>query len=246
MAKPKIEWPKNLTIQGQLTFPFPTKQSLLDVAEWRAKKSIPKPKFKDKIGGGLFLTQVSLNKAQAYLVETYLPFVDTLYKETDGEKGIDPALVKKLLERAKKGEWLNGEGKPDMPIRPLKDKDKENIDTDKYVAKIQFSGPYETVNNGEIEYSAIIYGANHEQRIAGIDELIDEDILPSGQSDVSKLWWGAGWNFRTGLRFNAYDTAGVGVSAYAQKLYLLPHLGLPVMGGNDADVIEDGDDWEDQ
>lgn len=240
----KIEWPKNLTIQGQLTFPLPTEQSLKDVVEWRQKKGIKAPKFKDRIGGGLLLTQAGLNKAQTYLVETYLPFVDTLYKDTDGEKGIDPKLVKKLLDRAKAGQWLNGEDKPDMPIRDLKDKDRENVD-EKYVAKIQFSGPHESVNNGEIVFSSVVYSSDGQQTITPLQDLIDDGIIPEGRGDFHRLWWGAGWNFRTGLRFNAYDTSGVGVSAYAQKLYLLPHLGLPVSGGSDADVIEDGDDWED-
>lgn len=47
------------------------------------------------------------------------------------------------------------------------------------------------------------------------------------------------------MRFNAYDSASVGVTAYAQKMFLLPHLGMPVSSGDDSDVLgEDGDDWD--
>ena len=42
--KLNIEWPSDLTLQGQLAFPQPTHQSLLDVAEWRTKKNIKKLK----------------------------------------------------------------------------------------------------------------------------------------------------------------------------------------------------------
>ena len=242
MAKVQIDWPKNLVAQGLLSFPLPTAQSLKDVVEWRAKKGIPKPKFKDKIGGSLLLTQTAFTRAQTHLVEVYLPFVKELYKLTDGEKGIAPDLVDQLLKRAKKGEWLNDEGKPDMPIRPLKDKDKENVD-DKYVGKLTFQGPHESVNDGNIEYAAILVGPEG-QRVVSLDDLRDDEILPSSRQDETVLWWGANWTFRGSFRLNAYDTNGFGVSAYTQKLWLLPDKGMPVSNSGDADVLEDGDDWE--
>ena len=239
MANIKIDWPAGLTVQGQLAFPLKSEQEIEALKEWRAKKGIKKPKYPDKIGGTLILNQLNYDKAYEYLVKTYLPFVDTLYKETDGEKGIEPDQVKMLLEQAKKRKWLSdSEEKPNMPIRALTDKDRENMRDYPGVAKLAFSGPYEE----DLGVKAIIV-TEDKRTVVSLDDLVDEGILPEGRTDSTKLWWGSGWNFRTSLRFNAYDKASVGVTAYANTLYLLPHLGLPVVGGSsDAAVLEDGDD----
>lgn len=238
----KIEYPKNLTVQGQLSFPIKSKAEIEALKDWREKKGIKKPKFADKIGASLILNQANYDKAVEYLVATYLPFVDTLYKDTNGDKGIEPSLVKALLEQAKKKVWVGADGKPNLPIRELNDKDKENLGEYPGVAKIKFAGPYEE----DLGVKAIVQPAGGSREVVTIASLIEDKVIPAGREDVNRLWWGAGWNFRTNLRMNAFDSASVGVTAYSQTLYLLPHLGLPVSGGGDAAVLEDGDDadWE--
>lgn len=242
MANTRIEYPKNLTIQGQLAFPIKSEEEIAALAEWRTKKNIKKPKFPDKIGGWLILNQLNYDKAIEYLENTYLPFVDTLYKETNGDKGVAPDVNKAFMAQVKKKIWLDSDNKPNLPIRELNDKDRDNLRGYPGVAKIKFSGPYEE----SIGVKAIIQSSEGERSVVSIQSLIDDDIIPEGRGDVDRLWWGAGWNFRTSLRMNAYDSATQGVTAYAQTLYLLPHLGLPVSGGGDAAVLEDGDDadWD--
>ena len=243
MTKFTGTWPKNLNLQGQLSFPITSAADLPALKEWREKKELKKPKYADKIGGGLLLRPAGFAKVQTYLVETYLPFVNELYKETDGEKGIEPNLVKTLLAQAKKGVWLDAEGKPNLPIRELNEKDKENTggDDSPFVGKVRFAGPFES----DIPKAAIIRLGEGGEKIVTIDDLLDDDILPENHRDSTKLWWGSGWTFRIPMRFNAYDSASVGVTAYAQKMFLLPHLGMPVSSGDDSDVLgEDGDDWD--
>ena len=238
----KIEYPKNLTVQGLLSFPIKSEDEIEKLVEWREKKNIKKPKFPDKIGGSLILNQSNYDKAVEYLEKTYLPFVDTLYKDTNGDKGIEPALVKSLLEQVKKRNWLAADGKPNLPLRELNDKDRENLGDFPGVAKIKFSGPYEE----NLGVKAIVQPAGGDRMVVSIQSLIEDGIIPESRHDVNSLWWGAGWQFRTNLRMNAFDSASVGVTGYAQTIYLLPHLGLPVSGGGDAAVLEDGDDadWE--
>ena len=238
----KIEYPKNLTIQGLLSFPIKSEKEIEALAEWREKKNIKKPKFPDKIGGSLFLNEANYEKAVKYLEEVYLPFVDTLYKETNGSKGIEPDLVKGLMKQVKARKWVGDDKKPNLPIRELNAKDKENLGDFDAVAKIKFAGPYEA----DIVIKAIIQPEGEDRQVATISSLIEDGVIPESRQDVDTLWWGAGWNFRTSLRMNAFDSASVGVSAYSQTLYLLPHLGLPVSSGGDAAILEDGDDadWE--
>ena len=233
-TKVEIEWPKNYVATGILSFPLCSDEDIAALAEWRVKRGIKKPKFADKIGGSLLLNQEQYDKARAYLTDTYLPFVDTLYKDTDGAKGISPELVAELLKQAKAEDW----SKSNMPIRNLTDKDIENA-PDGIVYKLKFSGPYEA----SITKKALIKpDPNGPLQAINISEV---EGLPENRKDEDTLWWGANWHFRTSLRFNAFDTASVGVSAYcAGTLYLLPHLGMPITGGGDAAVLEDGDDWE--
>lgn len=238
MAKYEIEYPKNLVIQGLLSFPLLNENNIEQLHKWRVDRQIKKPKFDDKISVSLLLNQANLDKAADYLVETYLPFAATLWGITNEDKGIDPALITGkggLLEKAKKRDWS---GK-DLPIRELNAKDIENNEDD-IVAKIKILGPYES----EFSVKGMVQ-VDGTKEVVSLQSLIDDGTIPESRKDVNTLWWGAGWNFRTSIRFNAFDAASVGVSAYGQTLYLLPHLGLPTFGGNgDADVIEDGDDWE--
>ena len=231
MVKFTGEYPKNLVIQGVLSFPLTSEADIEALKEWRSTRGIAKPKFPDKIGASLLLDQAQLDKAAAYIQGIYLPFVDVLYADTDGEKGIEPALTKELLAQVKARDWS---GK-NFPIRDLTTKDADNA-PEGTVAKIKFSGPFEA----DIDKKAIIKDADGSQ----ITVRLSEVDLPEGRNDINRLWWGAGWNHRVALRLNAYNTASVGVSAYGNTLYLLPHMGLPVTGGGDAAVVEDGYDWE--
>ncbi|QDF15926.1 hypothetical protein HWC34_gp16 [Microbacterium phage Alex44] len=248
-SKVEIPWPKNINLQGQLSFPLTSKEDIEKLQAWRLKKGIKPPQFPDKIGGTLLLKQNQWDKAVQYLTETYLPFVDELYKLTDGEKGIEPGLVAELLDQAKRDVWIDeGDKKkrPNLPLRRLDEKDIKNTsDADgktPYVGKVRFSGPFE---EAPIEKAAIVM-RDGQQTVVSLQELKDQGVLPASRSDWDVLWWGSSWTFRVNMRFNAFDSASVGVAAYAPKMYLLPHLGMPVSGGTDADVIdEDGDDWDD-
>ena len=137
-TKVEITWPKNYVANGILSFPLCSDEDIAALNEWRVKRGIKKPKFADKIGGSLLLNKEQYDAARKYLVEVYLPFVDTLYKDTDGVKGISPELVAELLKQAKAEDW----SKSNMPIRTLTPKDVENA-PDGIVAKLKFSGPYE-------------------------------------------------------------------------------------------------------
>lgn len=236
MAKPTIAWPEKLVISGQMSFPLTSLEDIEALKQRRLEKKQPKPKFADKIGGYLLLTDAGLEKAVRYLTETYLPFAGTLQKVTNGDKGIDPDLIKDLLKQAKARDW----SEKNFPIRDLTEKDKENLGEDsEFVAKIRFNGPY---GDESIEKRAIVL-VDGKQRAVELNELDDYGLaLPSSRSDESVLYWGAGWKFRVPMRFNAFDSASVGVSAYADSMFLLPHLGMPVSGGDDAIVLEDGED----
>lgn len=249
-TKVEIPWPKNINLTGQLSFPLTSMEDIEKVQAWRVKKGYKTPQFPDKIGGSLLLKQPAWDKAVDYLINTYLPFVKVLNDLTDGEKGIEPGLVDELLEQAKRNVWIDeGDKKkrPNMPLRTLDEADIKNTADSEgntpFVGKIRFSGPFD---EGAIDKAAIVM-RDGKQTVVTIQELIAQGVIPASRSDINALWWGSGWTFRTNLRFNAFDSASVGVAAYTPKLFLLPHLGLPVSGGTDADVIseEDGDDWDD-
>ena len=242
MTKYTGEYPKNLAIQGELSFPLTSESDLEAVAAWRVERNIKKPKFDDKIGVTLLLGQEQYDKALAYYRDVYLPFVEVLYKETDGEKGVDAKALKVLTEQAKKEEWLGADGRPNTPFRNLNDKDKEHSEGKGFVAKFAISGPY---NDAPFEKKALIQDADGSKVVVTIPHLVETGVLSEKAADTNRLWWGSGWNFKSSVRLNAYDTAKVGVTAYGTVLYLLPHLGLPMTGGNssDSDVVEDDDDW---
>lgn len=241
-TKTEIEWPDNLNVQGLLSFPIKSAYEIGQLIEWRKKKNIKKPKFPDKVGASLLLKQGQHDKAVEHLLEMYVPFIDTLYRETDGEKGFEPNEVKRLLRLVKAQDWSES----NLPIRDLTDKDVENNGGEDcpYVSKISFKGPYE----GDLHVKSIVR-VNGTPKVMTLDDMGENGYeLPDGMSDTTKLWWGARWNFRVNLRLNAFDSPrGTGVTAYGRTLYLLPELGLPVLSGNGADnavIAEDGDDWE--
>lgn len=239
MARIDIDWPKNLTVTGVLSFPLTSEADLGAVKEWRTTRGIPKPKFPDKIGASLLINEKMVERVQSYMLETYFPFATELYKITDGDKGISPDDLKELISAAKKGDW----SKKNLPLRELSAKERENADDD-LIAKIKFGGPFE---DADFKKKAIV-SQDGDLVVTSIDSLVDDGILPEGHHDPARLWWGSGWWFRTSLRFNVFDTPKVGASAYGTTLYLLPERGLPTFGGNssDADVLADGDDWSDE
>lgn len=237
----KIEWPKNLVLTGGLSFPIKSEDEIKLLQEWRAEKKLKKPKYADKIGVTLLLKEPQLEKIVKHLEDVYLPFVDVLYKNTDGEKGVEPEVVAALLKQVKARDWSD----KNLPIRELTAKDIENNGGDEcpYIAKVKINGPYES----SFKVAAKIVREGQVSEIVEVNEIEDYGFdVPDNYLDTEKLWWGAGATIQVSLRFNAFDTANTGVSAYGNKLYLLPHLGLPTFGGgsSDADVVDEGDDWD--
>jgi hypothetical protein len=235
--KVEIPYPKNLVLEGILSFPLTSESDLDALQEWRTRRKIDPPEYPDKIGANLILDQAGYEKAKAYLIETYLPFAVVLHGLTKGKKGIDQAAADELIAQAKADKWTALEGrkeKPNLPLRYLTEKDVENA-PEGSVYKIKFSGPFEK----PFPKKAIVKDEDGTQIAVRLSEI----ELPDGRDDPDALWWGAGWHFRVSMRFNAFDKASLGVTAYGNGLFLLPHKGLPVTGGSDASVLEDGDDW---
>lgn len=241
---PKIQYPDNTILRGELTFPIKSEKEIAELVQWRQDKGHKKPKFPDKIGATLFLRQMQYDKLVKAL-EDYMDFANTLYEETEGDKGVDNDVRKLLRDQIKKREWVGADGKPNLPIRSLSEKDIANLPDDhKYVGKVKFSGPWQE----DIKIKAIQLDADlRNPVVVSIDSLIEDEILSEDMRDTEKLWWGSGWHFQVALRFNAYDSASIGISAYGGPIYLLPHLGLERRGRNtDAEVIAEGDDWSDE
>lgn len=247
--KVKIEWPKNFTVQGQLSFPLKSDEEIEQLKAWRLEKDIPKPQFDDKIGGTLFLTQAQWDRSLAHLRDVYIPFVDTLYADTNGSKGVDSEYTAMWLKQIADDVWHDPgdkKKKPNLPLRRLSPKDIENLpDENPYVGKLKFAGPYEediSVKALVRENAADPQSSLMVHSIASIKELgiLDE------KTDVDRLWFGAGWTFRAPLKFNAYDKASAGITAYISgPLYLMTDHPMPTFSGNtDEEVVEDGDDWE--
>jgi len=232
MSKFEGTYPKTCVATGILSFPISSEADLVALKQWRIDRKIAKPKYPDKISGNLLITKETYDKVRAYLADVYLPFVDVLHADTDSEKGLDKATVAELLKQVKAEDWSNS----NFPIRNLTEKDKANRPSEDLVYKIKFSGPYEE----DFTKKALIKvdGVKTPVPLSTID-------LPESRKDINALWWGAGWTFQIGMRMNAFESAtGTGVTAYVPTLYLIPELGMPVQGRGDADVIEDGDDWE--
>jgi hypothetical protein len=244
----KGEYPNDLNLRGQLSFPLYTEKNIEEAKEWRKKKGFKALKFDEKRGATLLLKPLQFERLQQHLIEVVIPFGGTLFKATDGEKGVEPDVVKALLKQMKDGNYIGPDNKPNLPIRRLSEADIKNTTPDgetesPYVGKVKFQGPYKE----DLPISVLLVDTNTgKERIITIQDLVDDEILPANRADTTRLWWGAGWKFKTSLRFNVFDAASIGVSAFAQKVYLLPHLGLPISAGGDANIIEDGDDWSDE
>jgi hypothetical protein len=243
MSAYKGEWPANLNTRGQLSFPLFTDANVEEAKVWREKKGYKKTKFQEKKGATLLLKPMQFEAAHKHLLEVVLPFQNVLYKETQGDKGVEPDVVKALTKQLKDRNYLGPDGKPNLPLRELNEADKKNTggDDSPYVGKIKFQGPIDN----PLDISGLVVVPGQKDRVVSIQELIDDGVIPASRNDINKLWWGAGWNFKVSMRFSAYDSASIGISAYASKVYLLPHMGLPVSGGADAAIVEDGDDWSD-
>lgn len=230
-----IEYPKNTNVSGLMAFPLYSEENIEQVKEWRERKQIAKPKYPDRIGATLMLNQAQHDKVVAGLAE-YLKFAATLKAESAGKKGIDPKLIAKLQKLVADQDWTE----KNLPIRDLTEKDVANMEKNGFegiVSKLSVSGPMD----GPIKRRAII-ADNDELVVVSISEIADR---LGDRTDVDALWWGSSWPFKTSLRFNAYDAARYGVTAYISTVYLLAEQELKQFGGDrDSEVLEDGDDWE--
>src|SRR6188768_3261480 len=136
MSKFEGTYPKNLVVQGILSFPITSENDLVALKQWRVDRKIAKPKFPDKISANLLITKETYNKVVKYLEEVYLPFVNVLHADTDGEKGLDKETVAELMKQVKARDWSNS----NFPIRELTEKDKANRPSEDLVYKVKFSG----------------------------------------------------------------------------------------------------------
>jgi len=242
----EIEYPDNLKVQGQLAFPLYSNKNIEQIVEWRKKKGKPAAQFPDKIGATLFLDKENFEKARTYLLEVFFPFQQVL--EANGKKHLDGVYHEDLIAQIKDGVWIDPTDKkkarPNLPLRGLTKKDEENLGEDhEYVGKIKFFGPYQQ----DLGTKALVKGADGKTKVRSIRDLIEDEVIPEERSDTSRLWWGSGWDWRASLRFGGFESPFVGISGYsAPAIYLLPHKGLPVIGGNaaDAEMVEDGDDQD--
>ena len=239
----EIVYPKNLNVTGLMSFPLYSETNLDQLQDWRQSRSIAKPRFPDTIGATLLLNQQQHDRVVKNLLTVYLPFAATLKKVSDGKKGIDPKLVAKLTKLVEEEDWSES----NLPIRDLTEKDQENLDKNEVegiVSKLRVAGP---ANNGTILRKALVREDPDDNTSAFEVTTIDAVADRLGEAtDPDALWWGAGWPFKTSVRFNAYNAANFGVSAYIRSVYLLADRELKQFGNAaDAEVLEDGDDWED-
>lgn len=242
----EIAYPENVKVQGQLAFPLYSAKNIEQIVEWRKKKGKPEAQFPDRIGASLFLDKENFEKAREYLLETFFPFQLTL--AAAGKKHLEVEYHEDLIEQIKNNVWVDPTDKkkkrPNLPLRDLKPKDHENLgEGHPYVGVIKFQGPYQQ----DLGKKALVRGADGKTKVLTIRDLIEDEVIPQERSDTSTLWWGSGWTWRASLRMGGFDSPFVGVSAYsAPAMYLLPHKGLPVIGGNgaDAEMVEDGDDQD--
>jgi hypothetical protein len=235
-----IVYPDNINVNGLLSFPVYTEDNIAQLKEWRTKRGIAAPRFPDRIGFQMLLTQAQHDKVVANLQKVYLPFARTLQSASDKKKGIDPKLVVKLEALVKAQDWSEN----NLPIRELTEKDQANLEKNNIegiVSKLKVAGP---ANDGPITIKAL-FKEDDETQLAVTTLSAVHDLLPEGQQDQTALWWGASWPFKTSVRFNAYSAANFGVAAYVRTAYLFANQELPVFGAGDAAVLEDGDDWAD-
>lgn len=242
MAEKKIEYPDNINVRGIMSFPLYSLSNIEQMAEWRTRKNIGKPRYPDRIGFSLMLDQSQHDKVVENLGKVYLPFAKTLQAVSGKTKGIDPVLVGKLQKLVKEEDW----SETNLPIRNLNDRDLENNaknGLENIVSKLRVAGP---PMEKPITLKALVREDHDDERSAQVVVPISqiEDRLGE-QSDPTALWWGAGWPFKTNIRFNAFNAASFGVTAYVRSAYLFADRDLPTFGGGDASILEDGDDWSD-
>jgi hypothetical protein len=239
MADNKINWPDNVNVNGIMTFPTYTEANIEQLKAWRAEKGKPKPRYDDRLGFGLFITEKEYNKVRENLLEVYIPFAKTLQKVTNGEKGVDPKLLAKLEALVKNEDYTE----KNLPLRELSEKDLENIEKNGFKnihAKLKVLGP----QNGPIKQRALF--REEDETTSSVVGLNTVRHLLGEQTDHERLWWGAGWPFKTGVRFNAfYADPRLGISGYVTTAYLLANQELREFGNTgDASIVADGDDWE--
>src|SRR5687768_7496595 len=98
MSAFKGTYPENLNTRGQLSFPLYTDANIEEAKAWREKKGHKKTKFQEKKGATLLLKPLQFEAAKKHILEVVLPFQNELYKGTDGEKGVEPDVVKALTK----------------------------------------------------------------------------------------------------------------------------------------------------
>lgn len=226
----KPAYPENLGVTGVLAFPLWNEDHLLKLKEWRSDKGLPKPKFPDRMGGHLFLTQKIVDKAQAYLLETFLPYALAL-NEYDGDKGFDKTVIDELTKKIEAEEWSLDDYV--LPIRHLSEKDSENVDDD-IVAKWVFGAS----GGNPMQARALVRDGNGALMATSLD---DVENIPTRMEDT--LWWGSRNVFRGAFNLNAYTAASTGISAYVNTLYLRSDLPMQWGGNDDMETILD-DDFE--
>jgi len=247
-AKPEaksgtLQYPKNGTALGVLSFPLWNESDIDALAKWRQEKNIKPGQYPDRIGGSLFITQAEVDRVQKYLVEVFVPFTVEQYAHTNGTKGFSPEVAEALIELINAEDWTE----TNLPIRDLSDKDLENLgeDTD-FVAKLVFSGS----QGNEIQKKALTREDPDNPKSSLV--VIDLDSVP-GIGDPDRLWWGARNWFKGAFNMNAYTREVQvgkqkvlvhGISAYSRFLYLRTDLEMNFGGGNDDEQVLE-EDFED-
>lgn len=241
MADNKLAYPNNIIVQGTMAFPIKSEEEIVALKEWREGKGIKKPKYPDRIGGNLLIKEKTLERIANYLESTYIPFIDDLRAAKKSD--MEPEDQQMLLDLVKARDWSD----KNLPIRELTPKDIESNGGDDcpFAAKIKFQGPYKK----SLPVKYVVQDENGKQQVVEFNELGDYGVeLPKGSDDPDKLWFGSGWPFRVSFHMNAYNQNDPGITAYANEIYLLTYMDLPVFTSNndDAVVAEDGDDWSDE
>lgn len=241
-AEPKgaPAFPKNHPVTGLLSFPLWSAADIDRLAAWRAEKGYKAGQYPDKIGGSLFVTQQQVDKIQAYLLETFLPFTVEQYAHSNGSKGFDSEAANELSKLIANEDW----SETNLPVRDLSEKDLANLGEDsEYVAKVVFSG----AGGNDISKKALARDEDGGLEVVSIDFLAEDG---HNIGDVDRLWWGAQNTFRGAFNLNAYTRdikKGVvihGISAYTRALYLRSDLPLNFGGGNDDEAVLE-EDFED-
>lgn len=238
----KIDYPENLNVQGIMAFPLYSLGNIEQMKKWRLDKKQGDPRYPDRIGASLLLTQPQHDKIVKNLREVYLPFARTLKKVSGGEKGIDPALIVKLEKLVKEEDW----SETNLPIRNLNDRDLESNEKngiEGIVSKLRVAGPPQ---EKPITRKALVREDPDDPTSIGVVSIKEIEDRLGEQTDIDALWWGSGWPFKTQIRFNAFVSQSFGVTAYVRTVYLLGDKELRTFGAGDSAILEDGEDWTDE